>query len=319
MEYDNIYCIDVLPYFCNIICKSSDAHDIIEGYSQKKEYKYLELRNNIKYEIIIKNMYLSKDEEEKLNKVSSIILNKDLYEMFILDLSIIIWKDIYEYFLDKIEIDIEDFYNKSIKLFTTEISDARLIILIALCRICNKQFFDPSLINQNIYNIYRRHNDQVIGIDLDRYKIDYGPNYSDIIATPYTFEMYSRFLCYIKDTNFNDNSDKFFYEQFKVKLHKKYYLFIGGRKSIHVKIKSFIDESFYGIRFLGPEELNFDRKLIGKCNAIIFYVEFLGHAMFYKAMGAIKKEQKKGNRISIRYVKGNNVDLILKQMNIIQF
>jgi hypothetical protein len=155
--------------------------------------------------------------------------------MFIIDLCIEVWNDIFLYFFEKDKIDIEDYYNKNRELYSSKEFDFRLLLLITLTEICDKVFIDLSYyLNclNNIHEKYSNSNNKQTQTYIKEKKVPY----EEVSLLDYSQHNY----------NIGDTLKKILN---KNKHSKIFCLFIGGKKSLHIKIKSAIATSPFEIRF----------------------------------------------------------------------
>lgn len=81
---------------------------------------------------------------------------------------------------------------------------------------------------------------------------------------------------------------------------------VGGTQKWQQKMK----ELFKSCSFISEENINFDENIIKNSEIVIIYVNYLSHALYYKVIDVVNK-----NNIKVAYIKYNqNVDIVRNQI-----
>jgi hypothetical protein len=81
---------------------------------------------------------------------------------------------------------------------------------------------------------------------------------------------------------------------------------LGGHVRWQNKMKSLLPS----FSFISPESLNFDQNLIRNADFIFVFVNYLNHAIYYRAMSAVTTAK-------VHFLRQSNDDLVLEEIKIV--
>lgn len=88
-------------------------------------------------------------------------------------------------------------------------------------------------------------------------------------------------------------------------------IIVGGFDSIHADLK----EVLTNWKFISVKSINYDVNLLNDRDIVVFMVNYMSHALYYKTIENIKRINKGDKDIKIGYVNNNNYNLVLEELN----